>query len=226
MVGACFLRHVVAEAGPEHIVDAFSADAVGADGGNRQARPALAQGVSVLHAQAHAAIVALVEVVPVADGGFLDVFGLGAAASPGVEAGGTPVVAGIGSGEAGGVVEIVRTVADWRDGWRSPVTAPYLGVGILRSRGCAERSPGPGATTGVVPAVVQIDEEAGSGGKLYRAQTGGVVQGREFTAGRGSNVGQRAVAIAANTRSVEALEAQSQLVVEHHNATARAYAAQ
>ena len=139
-LGGCCLRQVIAEAGPEHIVYALGADAVGAVTGNRRARPALAQSVSVLHAQAHAAIVALVEVVPVADGGFLDVFGLGAAASAGVVAGGTPVVPGSGCGEAGGVAEVVRAVADRRDGWRSPVTAPYLGGGILCCRGRAERT--------------------------------------------------------------------------------------
>ena len=125
-----------------------------------------------------------------------------------------------------GVAEVVRAVADWRDGWRSPVTAPYLGGGILGCRGRAERGTGPGAATGVVPAVVQVQDEAGSGGKLYRAQGGEVVQGREFTAGRGGNVGERCGAIAPNTRSVETLETQSQPLVEHVNATARAQAAQ
>ena len=214
LVGDCVLRQVIAEAGPEHVVYAFGADAVGAVAGNRRARPALAQGVSVLHAQAQAAIVAPVEVVPVAGGDFLDVFGLGAAASAGIVAGGTPVVAGSGSGEAGGVAQVVRAVADWRDGWRSPVTAPYLVVAFLRCRGRAERSAVPGAATGVVPAVVQVDGEAGSGGNLYRAQGGGVVQGREFAAGRGGNVGERGGAIAANTRSVETLQTQSQPFVE------------
>ena len=59
---------------------------------------------------------------------------------------------------------------------------------------------------------------------VLRAES--VVQGREFTAICGGNVGERAVAITANTRSVEALEAQSQPLVEHRNATARAHAAQ
>ena len=173
------LRQVVTEGSPEHVVYAFGRDAVGAVAGNRQAGPALAQGVGVLHAQAHAAIVALVEVVPVAGGGFLDVFGLGAAASAGVEAGGTPVVAGSGIGEAGGVAEVVRAVADGRDGWRSPVTTPYPGRGILRCRGRAERSADAGVAAGVVPAVVQVGDEAGSGGNLYRAKGGEVVQGCE-----------------------------------------------
>src|SRR5271155_1587027 len=92
-LGGCRLRQVIAEAGEEHVVYAFGADAVGAVAGNRQARPALAQGVSVLQTQAQAAIVTPVEVVPFAGGDFLDVFGLGAAASTGVESGRTPVVA-------------------------------------------------------------------------------------------------------------------------------------
>ena len=206
------LRQVIAEGSPEHVVYAFGADAaIDAGTGNRCARPALTEGVSVLHAQPHAAIIALVEVVPVADCGFLDVFGLGAAASAGVEPGGTPVVAGSGIGEAGGVVEQVRAVADWRNGRRRPVTAPNASGGILRCRGRAECSPGPGVAAGVVPTVVQVDDEAGSGGNLDRAQGGEVVQRREFTAARGSNVGERGVAIAADTRSVETLETHSKL---------------
>ena len=139
MVGGCCLRQVIAEAGPDHVVYAFGADTVGAVAGSRRARPSYAQGVSVLQTQAQTAVVTPVEVVPFAGGDFLDVFGLGAAASTGVEASGTPVVAGSGSGEAGGVAEVVRAVADWRNRWRSPVTAPYLGGGILCCRGRAER---------------------------------------------------------------------------------------
>ena len=52
------------------------------------------------------------------------------------------------------------------------------------------------------------------------------MQGREFTAIRRGNVGERGGAIASNTRSVEAFEAQSQHLGEHRNATARAQAAE
>src|SRR5580704_2398694 len=222
-LSGCCLRQVIAEAGPEHVVYAFGADSVGV-GGNRRARPALAQGISVLHAQAHPAIVAPIEVVPVAGGGFLDVFGLGAAASAGVEASGAPVVTRSGIGEAGGVAEVVRAVADWRDSWRSPVAAPYFGRGILCCRGRAECSADPGVAAGVVPTVVQVDSEAGSGGNLYRTQGREVVQGGELTASRSGNVGERAGAIAAHTRSVEALETHGEPLGER-NATAGAQAA-
>ena len=106
------------------------------------------------------------------------------------------------------------------------MTAPYVGRRILRCRGRAERGTGPGAATGVISAVVQVQDEARSDGILYRAQGGEVVQGREFAAGRGGNVGERGGAIAPNTRPVETLETQSQLLVEQVNATARAQAAQ
>src|ERR1700722_9290126 len=125
--GGYCLWQVIAERGPEHVVYAFGGDTVGAIAGNHRARPAFAQGVGVLHAQAHAAIVATVEVIPVAKGTFLDVFGLSAAASARVVPGGAPVVAGSRSGEAGGVAQVVGTVADCRGGGSSPVTAINTG---------------------------------------------------------------------------------------------------
>ena len=71
------LRQVVAEAGPDHVVDALGRDVAG---GQSQVIPDEALGVAVLNALAQAAFGALVEVIPVADGALLDVAGLAGAA--------------------------------------------------------------------------------------------------------------------------------------------------
>ena len=59
-----------------------------------------------------------------------------------------------------------------------------------------------------------------------REQAGDVVDGRRPPAAVGGDVGQRGVAVAAHARSVEALDAEGQLVCDNWNAQAAADAAE
>src|ERR1035441_2524298 len=100
------LRQVVAERGPEHIVDTF-----GSNSRSAGARPSLTHRIAILNALAQATAIALVNVVPVAACHFLYVAGLRAARASRYIAGRTTaVVAGVGGGKAGRVVEEAREI--------------------------------------------------------------------------------------------------------------------
>ena len=87
------LRQVVAEGGPEHVVDALCLDAT-------YARPAKPLSVAVLDALAETAVFAAVDVIPVATGELLHVPCLVSAGAAGVVACRAAVEAGIRVGKA------------------------------------------------------------------------------------------------------------------------------
>src|ERR1700678_554215 len=76
---ACWrgLRQVVAEARPDHVLDALGRNIAG---GEKNVVPNEAFGVAVLDALTQTAVRSAIEVVPVADGCFLHVAGLAGAA--------------------------------------------------------------------------------------------------------------------------------------------------
>src|ERR1700680_4100635 len=66
------LRNVVAERGPNHVVDALGRDGRGADGHTAQARPGVFGKIGVLDAELHATLRTLVEPVPKSESALLD----------------------------------------------------------------------------------------------------------------------------------------------------------
>ena len=100
------LGQVVAEGGPEHVVDPLCLDAT-------YAGPAKPLSIAVLEALAETAVFATVNVIPVASGELLNVPRLVSAGSAGIVAGGAPIETGVCVGKAAGVAGQSRTVADW-----------------------------------------------------------------------------------------------------------------
>src|SRR6202041_1460449 len=95
--------------------------------------------VAILDALTQHAVLALVDVIPVAPGRFLHVAGLRAARSAGVEARGTAAEARCGNRGAGRVAQQARAVTDGRSAhaWRAPVSAPGSARGnVCRGRCC------------------------------------------------------------------------------------------
>src|SRR4029077_11178695 len=80
--GYCLgLRQVVAERGPDHIVDGMRGEA-GGRGNAVAAGPSVAGEVRVLQTPLESALFALVDFVPKAEGGFIDVPGVARTTTP------------------------------------------------------------------------------------------------------------------------------------------------
>ena len=99
------LGQVVAEGGPEHVVDSLCLDAT-------YAGPAESLSVAVLDALAETAVFTAVDVIPVANGTLLHISRLVSAGAAGIVARRAAVEAGVRVGKATGVACQPRTVAD------------------------------------------------------------------------------------------------------------------
>ena len=189
------LRQVVTEAGPEHVLDALGRDVAG---GQSQVIPDEALGVAVLDALAQAAFGALVEVIPVADGAFLNVPGLSSAAR-------------VGGGECGGRRQQFGAAAG--KGFAETVTVVLSG-GIDVDR-----------FADVVAAVVGVDVEARRSVVFESSERGESVQRREGAVGLDRHVCDRGVAVTTHASAPEAFEAHVKLLGEDGNAERAADAA-
>src|SRR5664279_3628216 len=206
------LWEVVAERCPDHVLDALAVVVSGTC--DRSTGPSFTNGIAVLQALAESALWSLVEVIPVAEGGFLNVAGVEAATTGGVVAGGSALIAarcfccaGGGAGQFGAVA-LSCGLGSYRPGVGGCVVSGYGGKSHVS---CTSR---------VVAAVVGIDGDAGGWVELKREQPGEVVNRRKLAARIRCDVRERGVSVAAYTWAVHGLSSEVDLLGDRDSSAA------
>src|SRR5579864_5122031 len=215
------LRQVIAERGPNHVVNGLGLNAT-------RAGPGISAEVRVLNAPAEAAVGALVDLVPEAEGPFVDEASIPSAGS---SAGRSRRASRDAFGTAAGVVGcdisvatdfIVRSVVGGDGGSggletarRAAGSAGAIHCGVGRAGGdVVEQVSGVAGAPSVFTTVIGKDVEFGRGVKLERSQAMGSADQGLSAVGPEGEVGKLSGAIAAYTVAGKTLYSKFQFLVQ------------